>query len=266
MKTNFFTEISKTGLTNMVIQIVKTENTFSVILSPKSKASDAALKSMVPILIKASNPEEIDEKFFDEIFKPLEKTSETFSNIEEYENSLAKAEKEKAENKKAAEAAKKAKEKSSKNKTSTDDDEDDEDCNDENCEVEKPKKENVEKPKKENIEKPKKDSPFKKFEDPLIEFTSIENFEITEENKSQLKDLVDKLLIMDKNNELGIHWEQKIKDFKKSLEDQKTLVEKNIQEEVIDESLSSEVLDENQDKSESDDTFDLFDFESFVND
>lgn len=250
MKTNFFTEISKTGLTNMVIQIVKTENTFSVILSPKSKASDAALKSMVPILIKASNPEEIDEKFFDEIFKPLEKTSETFSNIEEYENSLAKAEKEKAENKKAAEAAKKAKEKSSKNKTSTDDDE--------NCEVEKPKKENV--------EKPKKDSPFKKFEDPLIEFTSIENFEITEENKSQLKDLVDKLLIMDKNNELGIHWEQKIKDFKKSLEDQKTLVEKNIQEEVIDESLSSEVLDENQDKSESDDTFDLFDFESFVND
>ena len=71
---------------------------------------------------------------------------------------------------------------------------------------------------------------------------------------------------MDKNNELGIHWEQKIKDFKKSLEDQKTLVEKNIQEEVIDESLSSEVLDENQDKSESDDTFDLFDFESFVND
>lgn len=255
MKTNFFTEISKTGLTNMVIQIVKTENTFSVILSPKSKASDAALKSMVPILIKASNPEEIDEKFFDEIFKPLEKTSETFSNIEEYENSLAKAEKEKAENKKAAEAAKKAKEKSSKNKTSTDDDED---CNDENCEVEKPKKENV--------EKPKKDSPFKKFEDPLIKFTSIENFEITEENKSQLKDLVDKLLIMDKNNELGIHWEQKIKDFKKSLEDQKTLVEKNIQEEVIDESLSSEVLDENQDKSESDDTFDLFDFESFVND
>ena len=256
MKTNFFTEISKTGLTNMVIQIVKTENTFSVILSPKTKASDAALKSMVPILIKASNPEEIDEKFFDEIFKPLEKTSETFSNIEEYENSLAKAEKEKAENKKAAEAAKKAKEKSSKNKTPTDDDE--EDCNDENCEVEKPKKENV--------EKPKKDSPFKKFEDPLIEFTSVENFEITEENKSQLKDLVDKLLIMDKNNELGIHWEQKIKDFKKSLEDQKTLVEKNIQEEVIDESLSSEVLDENQDKSESDDTFDLFDFESFVND
>ena len=256
MKTNFFTEISKTGLTNMVIQIVKTENTFSVILSPKTKASDAALKSMVPILIKASNPEEIDEKFFDEIFKPLEKTSETFSNIEEYENSLAKAEKEKAENKKAAEAAKKAKEKSSKNKTPTDDDE--EDCNDENCEVEKPKKENV--------EKPKKDSPFKKFEDPLIEFTSIENFEITEENKSQLKDLVDKLLIMDKNNELGIHWEQKIKDFKKSLEDQKTLVEKNIQEEVIDESLSSEVLDENQDKSESDDNFDLFDFESFVND
>ena len=258
MKTNFFTEISKTGLTNMVIQIVKTENTFSVILSPKSKASDAALKSMVPILIKASNPEEIDEKFFDEIFKPLEKTSETFSNIEEYEESLAKAEKEKAENKKAAEAAKKAKEKSSKNKTSTENDEDDEVCSDENCDVEKPKKQNV--------EKPKKDSPFKKFEDPLIEFTSIENFEITEENKSQLKDLVDKLLIMDKNNGLGIHWEQKIKDFKKSLEDQKTLVEKNIQEEVIDESLSSEVLDENQDKSESDDTFDLFDFESFVND
>ena len=174
MQTNFFTEISKTGLTNMVIQIVKTENTFSVILSPKSKASDAALKSMVPILIKASNPEEVDEKFFDEIFKPLEKTSETFSNIEEYEESLAKAEKEKAENKKAAEASKKAKEKSSKNKTSKENDEDDEVCSDENCEVEKPKKQ--------NDEKPKKDSPFKKYEDPIIDYVSAEDFQITTEN------------------------------------------------------------------------------------
>ena len=256
MQTNFFTEISKTGLTNMVIQIVKTENTFSVILSPKSKASDAALKSMVPILIKANNPEEIDEKFFDEIFKPLEKTSETFSNIEEYEESLAKAEKEKAENKKAAEAAKKAKEKDSKNKTSTDND--DEDCSDENCEVEKPKKQNV--------EKPKKDSPFKKYEDPIINYVSAEDFQITTENYLELKDLVDKLLIMNKTNELGLDWEQKLKDFKKSLEDQKTLVEKNVQEEIIDEFLSPEVLDENQDKSESDDTLDLFDFESFIND
>ena len=259
MQTNFFTEISKTGLTNMVIQIVKTENTFSVILSPKSKASDAALKSMVPILIKASNPEEIDEKFFDEIFKPLEKTSETFSNIEEYEESLAKAEKEKAENKKAAEAAKKAKEKDSKNKTSTDND--DEDCSDENCEVEKPKKQNV--------EKPKKDSPFKKYEDPVIDYVSAEDFQITTENYSELKDLVDKLLIMNKTNELGLDWEQKLKDFKKSTKEKESSEEIKIEEksvEILEEETKDEPIEMSLQMEEAEEDIDLFDFDSLMND
>ena len=261
MQTNFFTEISKTGLTNMVIQIVKTENTFSVILSPKSKASDAALKSMVPILIKASNPEEIDEKFFDEIFKPLEKTSETFSNIEEYEESLAKAEKEKAENKKAAEAAKKAKEKDSKNKTSTDNDEDDEDCSNENCEVEKPKKQSV--------EKPKKDSPFKKHEDPVIDYVSAEDFQITTENYSELKDLVDKLLIMNKTNELGLDWEQKLKDFKKSTKEKESSEEIKIEEnpvEILEEETKDEPIEMSLQVKEVEEDIDLFDFESLMND
>ena len=261
MKTNFFTEISKTGLTNMVIQIVKTENTFSVILSPKTRANDAALKSMVPILIKANNPEEIDEKFFDEIFKPLEKTSETFSNIEEYEVSLAKAEKEKAENKKAAEAAKKAKEKDSKNKTSTDNDEDDEDCSNENCEVEKPKKQNV--------EKPKKDSPFKKYEDPVIDYVSAEDFQITTENYSELKDLVDKLLIMDKTNELGLDWEQKLKDFKKSIKEKESSEEIKIEEnpvEILEEETKDEPIEMSLQMEEVEEDIDLFDFDSLMND
>lgn len=261
MKTNFFTEISKTGLTNMVIQIVKTENTFSVILSPKTRANDAALKSMVPILIKASNPEEIDEKFFDEIFKPLEKTSETFSNIEEYEESLAKAEKEKAENKKAAEAAKKAKEKSSKTKTSTDSDEDDEGCIDENCEVEKPKKQNV--------EKPKKDSPFKKYEDPIIDYVSAEDFQIKTENYSELKDLVDKLLIMDKTNELGLDWEQKLKEFKNSTKEKQSSEEIKIEEqsvEILEEETKEEPIEMSLQMEEVDEEIDLFDFESLMND
>ena len=261
MQTNFFTEISKTGLTNMVIQIVKTENTFSVILSPKSKANDAALKSMVPILIKASNPEEVDEKFFDEIFKPLEKTSETFSNIEEYEESLAKAEKEKAENKKAAEAAKKAKEKSSKNKTSNDNDEDDEVCSDENCEVEKPKKQNV--------EKPKKDSPFKKYEDPIIDYVSAEDFQITTENYSELKDLVDKLLIMNKTNELGLDWEQKLKEFKNSRKEKESSEEIKIEEqpvEILEEETKEEPIEMSLQTEEVDEEIDLFDFESLMND
>ena len=261
MQTNFFTEISKTGLTNMVIQIVKTENTFSVILSPKSKANDAALKSMVPILIKASNPEEVDEKFFDEIFKPLEKTSETFSNIEEYEESLAKAEKEKAENKKAAEAAKKAKEKSSKNKTSNENDEDDEVCSDENCEVEKPKKQNV--------EKPKKDSPFKKYEDPIIDYVSAEDFQITTENYSELKDLVDKLLIMNKTNELGLDWEQKLKEFKNSRKEKESSEEIKIEEqpvEILEEETKEEPIEMSLQTEEVDEEIDLFDFESLMND
>ena len=216
---------------------------------------------MVPILIKASNPEEIDEKFFDEIFKPLEKTSETFSNIEEYEESLAKEEKEKAENKKAAEAAKKAKEKDSKNKTSTDNDEDDEDCSNENCEVEKPKKQSV--------EKPKKDSPFKKYEDPVIDYVSAEDFQITTENYSELKDLVDKLLIMNKTNELGLDWEQKLKDFKKSTKEKESSEEIKIEEkpvEILEEETKDEPIEMSLQVKEVEEDIDLFDFESLMND
>ena len=46
-----------------------------------------------------------------------------------------------------------------------------------------------------------------------MEIVSVENFKIFRSNRTTLKDAVDKLLIMDKTNELGKKWEQVIKDF-----------------------------------------------------
>ena len=46
-----------------------------------------------------------------------------------------------------------------------------------------------------------------------MEIVSVENFKIFRNNRTTLKDAVDKLLIMDKTNELGKKWEQVIKDF-----------------------------------------------------
>ena len=95
MATNFFTEILKTGITDMVIQIVKTENIVSVILTPKTKSKDSENQSYVPIVIKANSPEEIDEIFLETVLKPLEKTAISFSNIEQFEKNIESVEKDK---------------------------------------------------------------------------------------------------------------------------------------------------------------------------
>lgn len=259
MQTNFFTEILKTGLTNFVLQVIKTEGVVSVVLSPKTKTENSSLNSMVPIVLKASTSEEIDEKFLELISKPLEKTSEVFSNIEEYENSIAKIEKEKAEKKKAAEESKKSKTKTSSKKEEVEIDDDEI----ETCEAPEVKEKPV---------KPKKDSPYKKYEDPVLELVSTDNFAITVENRSQLKDLVDKLLIMDKSNEIGLEWEQKLKDFKKSLETTFTeLDEQNIPEQKqvleIPVELIEEIASSDKDATqESNDLDSIFDFEDFMND
>ena len=184
---NFFQQISTLGVESLEIKIVNKKNTLSVSILPKSNSK--TMEILKPIVITGV-PEELDKEFFNIVSSPIEKTVSLISNIEEYEKSLeaVKAEKEekKKEEKKKAESKKK-----------------------ETAKTEKSTDKVVEKPK----EKPAPPSPYKKYEDAILEIVSVENFKIFRSNRTTLKEAVDKLLIMDKTNELGKKWEQVIKDF-----------------------------------------------------
>lgn len=182
---NFFQQISTLGVESLEIKIVNKQNTLSVSILPKSNSK--TMETLKPIVITGA-PEELDKEFFNIVSSPIEKTVSIISNIEEYEKSLedVKAVKAEKEEKKKAESKKK-----------------------ETAKAEKSTDKVVEKPK----EKPAPPSPYKKYEDAILEIVSVENFKIFRSNRTTLKDAVDKLLIMDKTNELGKKWEQVIKDF-----------------------------------------------------
>ena len=179
---NFFQQISTLGVESLEIKIVNKKNTLSVSILPKSNSK--TIETLKPIVITGV-PEELDKEFFNIVSSPVEKTASLISNIEEYEKSLEAVKAEKEEKKKAE----------SKKKETT--------------KTEKSTDKVVEKPK----EKPAPPSPYKKYEDAILEIVSVENFKIFRSNRTTLKDAVDKLLIMDKTNELGKKWEQVIKDF-----------------------------------------------------
>ena len=182
---NFFQQISTLGVESLEIKIVNKKNTLSVSILPKSNSK--TMETLKPIVITGA-PEELDKEFFNIVSSPIEKTVSLISNIEEYEKSLedVKAVKAEKEEKKKAESKKK-----------------------ETAKAEKSTDKVVEKPK----EKPAPPSPYKKYEDAILEIVSVENFKIFRSNRTTLKDAVDKLLIIDKTNELGKKWEQVIKDF-----------------------------------------------------
>ena len=182
---NFFQQISTLGVESLEIKIVNKNNTLSISVLPKSNSK--TMETLKPIVISGA-PEELDKEFFNIVSSPVQKTASLISNIEEYEKSLeaVKAEKEEKEEKKKVEAKKKEATKTEKSIDKV---------------VEKPK------------EKPAPPSPYKKYEDAILEIVSVENFKIFRSNRTTLKDAVDKLLIMDKTNELGKKWEQVIKDF-----------------------------------------------------
>ena len=182
---NYFQQISTLGVESLEIKIVNKKNTLSVSILPKSNSK--TIETLKPIVITGV-PEELDKEFFNIVSSPIEKTVSLISNIEEYEKSLeaVKAVKAEKEEKKKVEAKKKEATKTEKSIDKV---------------VEKPK------------EKPAPPSPYKKHEDAILEIVSVENFKIFRSNRTTLKDAVDKLLIMDKTNELGKKWEQVIKDF-----------------------------------------------------
>lgn len=182
---NFFQQISTLGVESLEIKIVNKNNTLSISVLPKSNSK--TMETLKPIVISGA-PEELDKEFFNIVSSPIEKTVFLISNIVEYEKSLeaVKAVKAEKEEKKKAESKKK-----------------------ETAKTEKSTDKVVEKPK----EKPAPPSPYKKYEDAILEIVSVENFKIFRSNRTTLKDAVDKLLIMDKSNELGKKWEQIVKDF-----------------------------------------------------
>ena len=179
---NFFQQISTLGVESLEIKIVNKNNTLSISVLPKSNSK--TMETLKPIVISGA-PEELDKEFFNIVSSPVQKTASIISNVEEYEKSL-KAIEAKKEEKKKVEAKKKEATKTEKSIDKV---------------VEKPK------------EKPAPPSPYKKYEDAILEIVSVENFKIFRGNRTTLKDAVDKLLIMDKTNELGKKWEQVIKDF-----------------------------------------------------
>ena len=185
---NFFQQISTLGVESLEIKIVNKKNTLSVSILPKSNSK--TIETLKPIVITGV-PEELDKEFFNIVSLPIEKTVSLISNIEEYEKSLeaVNAEKEEKEEKKEKKKVEAKKKEATKTEKSID------------KVVEKPK------------EKPAPPSPYKKYEDAILEIVSVENFKIFRSNRTTLKDAIDKLLIMDKTNELGKKWEQVIKDF-----------------------------------------------------
>lgn len=174
---NFFQQISTLGVESLEIKIVNKNNTLSISVLPKSNSK--TMETLKPIVISGA-PEELDKEFFNIVSSPVQKTAFLISNVVEYEKSLKAIEAKKEESKKK-----------------------------ETTKTEKSADKVVEKPK----EKPAPPSPYKKYEDAILEIVSVENFKIFRGNRTTLKDAVDKLLIMDKTNELGKKWEQVIKDF-----------------------------------------------------
>ena len=159
---NFFQQISTLRVESLEIKIVNKKNTLSVSILPKSNSK--TMETLKPIVITGF-PEELDKEFFNIVSSPVQKTVFLISNIVEYEKSLEAVKAEKEEKKKAE----------SKKK--------------ETAKTEKYTDKVVEKPK----EKPAPPSPYKKYEDAILEIVSVENFKIFRSNRTTLKDAVDKL-------------------------------------------------------------------------
>ncbi|WP_313515586.1 PRTRC system protein E [Sphingobacterium sp.] len=98
----FFTQLkSVIGQAELQINIKSKGEELTVMINPKSTASDPALQNLQPLILSGT-PEDLDEGFFNGISEPLTKVTGLISNIEQFENSASKADEE-SRIKKAAE-------------------------------------------------------------------------------------------------------------------------------------------------------------------
>ncbi|QEC78591.1 PRTRC system protein E [Mucilaginibacter ginsenosidivorax] len=91
MKTNFFQQIAGLGFNgNYLLNIHQDETgvqTVSVVLK-----KEKAVTGLPPMIFKAT-AEELDERFFEELAKPVQQTVGLITNIESYQKELEKAKK-----------------------------------------------------------------------------------------------------------------------------------------------------------------------------
>ncbi|AYL94382.1 PRTRC system protein E [Mucilaginibacter celer] len=91
MKTNFFQQIAGLGFNgNYLLNIHQDETgvqTVSVVLK-----KEKAVNGLPPMIFKAT-AEELDERFFEELAKPVKQTAGLITNIESYQKELEKAKK-----------------------------------------------------------------------------------------------------------------------------------------------------------------------------
>lgn len=104
---SFFKNLSELGLKRVVVELIITGENPIVVLTPKSSATDSAIESMKPLILKYKNIAELDEKFFVDISQPIKSTSEFFDGVEAYQKTLDAAKLEADKKKKEADEKKK---------------------------------------------------------------------------------------------------------------------------------------------------------------
>ncbi|SNZ01438.1 PRTRC system protein E [Flagellimonas pacifica] len=106
----FFSTLKQTGIHQYAISVLFDNDTVSVSLLPKSNADDLALKSLKPFTLRGTVTE-VDERFFEILRKPLERTKALFENTTAFEKTLKETEQKTQQAKKKKEStAKKASE------------------------------------------------------------------------------------------------------------------------------------------------------------
>lgn len=88
---DFFTTLKQIGIEQYGISILFDNDTVSVSVLPKSSAKDKALQSLKPLTLRG-NVGEVDEKFFQILQKPLERTEALFRNTVAFERVLKQTE------------------------------------------------------------------------------------------------------------------------------------------------------------------------------
>jgi len=100
---NFFSILQQTEISQFGISISFDGDTVSVSVLPKSSAKDKALQTLKPLTLRGT-VQEVDEKFFQILQKPLEQTKALFRNTVAFEQALKETEKKTQQAKKKKES------------------------------------------------------------------------------------------------------------------------------------------------------------------
>lgn len=103
---NFFSTLHQTGIEHYGISISFDGDAVSVSVLPKSSAKDKALQSLKPLTLRGTI-KEVDDKFFEILQKPLDRTNTLFRNTVAFEQALKETEQKTQQAKKKKESTSK---------------------------------------------------------------------------------------------------------------------------------------------------------------